>query len=322
MSATTNTRTFTDHLTWSIRLFKAGLRDIHIHVLGSMIESLEATGGLADGETTVQLSRWELAQRTGLSTQQVQRALSHLVAHGYIVRNQMTKKDGEVSRTLLTAKAVEAMGLEGGANLSGTAPPELVTLLVGEAKPVVDAVISAWNASTLPDQTLVGAFRGGPKAWAQVEFLLTARMDAYLHACSDGQAAAEAADAAESRGEYLLTLPNGEAYELTTAPFKTSGNTPALRSVDMRFVRDTLTLLALRQPDLVRAETLPRLVAEVAYSRSAGFVFRHDAAAAIKVLASCIARPTWSRPRNIDTRWYQLASSAVRPQVDRIRFSN
>jgi hypothetical protein len=76
--------------------------------------------------------------------------------------------------------------------------------------------------------------------------------------------------------------------------------------------------LAIRQPEMVRAETLPRLVAEVAYSRSAGFVFRHDAAAAIKVLASCIARPTWSRPRMIDSRWYQLACSSVRPQVDRI----
>ena len=318
MSATTNTRTFTDHLSWSIRLFKAGLRDVHIHVLGSMIESLEATGGLADGETTVQLSRWELAQRTGLSTQQVQRALSHLVSQGYIVRNQVTKKDGEVSRTLLTAKAVEAMGLEGGADLSGSAPPELVALLIGETRPVIDAVVSAWNDSTLPSDTLINAFRGGPKAWAQVEFLLTARMDAYLHACSDAQVAAEAAGAAESRGEHLLTLPNGDVYELRTAPFQTSGDTPALRSVDMRFVRDTLTLLAIRQPELVRAEALPRLVAEIAYSRSAGFVFRHDAAAAIKVLASCSARPTWSRPRNIDTRWYQLASSAVRPQVDRI----
>ena len=317
MSATTNTRTFTDYLNWSIRLFKAGLRDVHIHVLGSLIESLEATGGLAEGETTVQLSRWELAQRTGLSTQQVQRALSHLVTQGYIVRNQLTKKDGEVSRTLLTAKAVELMGLEGGANLSGSAPPELVTLLIGEARSVIDAVITAWNESTLPSEALIRAFRGGPKAWAQVEFLLTARMDAYLHAISDAQVAADAAGAAESRGEYPLTLPNGEVFELATAPFRTSGDTPALRSVDMRFVRDTLTLLAIRQPDLVRAETLPRLVAEVAYSRAAGFVFRHDAAVAVKVLASCISKPNWSRPRKIDNRWYQIACNAVRPQVDR-----
>lgn len=318
MSATTNTRTFTDHLNWSIRLFKAGLRDIHIHVLGSLIEALEATGGLADGETTVQLSRWELAQRTGLSTQQVQRALSHLVTTGYIVRNQLTKKDGEVSRTLLTARAVEAMGLEGGANLSGDAPPELITLLIGEVRPVIDAVITAWNDHTLPTEGVIATFRGGPKAWAQVEFLLTARMDAHLHALNDAQVAAEAADDAESRGEYLLSLPSGQVIALAAAPFQTSGNTPALRSVDMRFVRDTLSLLAIRQPEMVRAETLPRLVAEVAYSRSAGFVFRHDAAAAIKVLASCIARPTWSRPRKIDSRWYQLACSSVRPQVDRI----
>nr|WP_281719827.1 helix-turn-helix domain-containing protein [Nitrosomonas nitrosa] len=318
MSAATNARTFTDHLNWSIRLFKAGLRDVHIHVLGSLIEALEVTGGLADGETTVQLSRWELAQRTGLSTQQVQRALSHLVTAGYIVRNQLTKKDGEVSRTLLTARAVEAMGLEGGADLSGSAPPELVNFLIGEVRPVIDAVVTAWNNHTLPNEGVVAAFRGGPRAWAQVEFLLTARMEEHLHALSDAQVAAEAAHEAESRGEYLLSLPDGQVVGLTAAPFHTSGNTPALRSVDMRFVRDTLSLLAIRQPGMVREETLPRLVAEVAYSRSAGFVYRHDAAAAIKVLASCIARPGWSRPRKIDSRWYDLACGAVRPQVDRI----
>jgi len=316
--ATLNTRTFTDHLNWSIRLYKSGLRDIHIHVLGSLIEALEVTGGLAEGETTVQLSRWELAQRTGLSIQQVQRALSQLVGQGFIVRNQLTKKDGEVSRTLLTAKAVEAMGLQGGANLSGSAPPELVTLLIGESRSVIDAIVAAWNESTLPSEALIGGLRGGPKARAQIEFLLNARLDAHLQALNDAQEVVEAADAAESRGEYLLSLPNGEIVSLTATPFHASGNTPALRSVDMRFVRDTLSLLAIRQPEMVSAETLPRLVAEVAYSRSAGFVFRHDAAVAIRVLASCIAKPTWSRPRKIDSRWYQLAGSSVRSQVVRI----
>lgn len=318
MSATPNPRSFTEHLNWSIRLYKSGLRDIHIHVLGALIESLEATGGLEEGETTVQLSRWEISQRTGLSTQQVQRALGHLVAEGYIVRHQAVKKDGEVSRTMLTAKAVRAMGMEGGADLTGNAPPELIALLVGEARSVVQGVVTAWNGSTMPDTSIRDAFRGGPSAWTQIEFLLTSRIEAFLQSISQAHEAAEAASLAEARGDYELSLPTGETCVLRSEPFRSSKESPALRCVDMRFVRDTLSHLAIRSPGLLTFETLPRLVAEIAYSRSAGFVNRHDAAVAIRVLTSCITRPNWSRPRKMDTRWYRLARAAVRPQVDRI----
>lgn len=318
MSATLAARSFTDHLNWSIRLYKAGLRDIHIHVLGSLIESLEVTGGLADGETTVQLSRWELAQRTGLSTQQVQRALAYLVEQGYIVRHQATKKDGEVARTLLTAKAVAAMGLEGGANLTGNAPPELVALLIGEARPIIEAIVTAWNDGTMPAESVSKGFRGGPKTWTQVEFLLTARMELCLQSLSEAQEAAEAAINAEAKGEFTLPLPTGETITLRSEPFRTNGESPALRCVDMRFVRDTLSFLAIRHPRMVTLEALPRLVAEIAYSRSAGFVHRHDASSAMKVLASCIARSDWSRPRKMDARWYRLAQASLRPQVDRV----
>lgn len=317
MSTTPNPRSFTEHLNWSIRLYKSGLRDIHIHVLGALIESLEVTGGLEEGETTVQLSRWELSQRTGLSTQQVQRALGHLVAEGFIVRHQAVKRDGEVSRTMLTAKALRAMGMEGGADLTGSAPPELIALLVGEPRTVVQGVVSAWNDSTMPDTSIRDAYRGGPSAWTQIEFLLTSRIEAFLQSISKAQEAAEAASLAEARGDYELALPTGETCLLRSEPFRSAGDNPALRCVDMRFVRDTLSHLAIRSPGMVTVETLPRLVAEIAYSRSAGFVHRHDAAAAIKVLSSCIARPSWSRPRKIDTRWYRLAQTAIHPQVDR-----
>lgn len=322
MSARPTARSFTEHLNWSIRLYKAGLRDVHIHVLGSLIESLETTGGLAEGETTVQLSRWELAQRTGLSTQQVQRALAYLVDQGYIVRHQAMKRDGEVARTLLTAKAVAAMGLEGGADLCGNAPPELIALLIGEARSVINAVVSAWNDGTMPAQHVSTEFRGGPRAWTQIEFLLNARMEACLQSLSEAQDAAEASALSEARGEFALAIPSGETITLRSEPFRVLGETPALQCVDMRFVRDTLTCLAIRHPRMVTLEAIPRLVAEIAYSRSAGFVHRHDASAAVKVLASCIARPSWSRPRKIDARWYRLAQASLLPQVDRRRSAN
>lgn len=306
------TRTFTDHLDWSIGLYKAGLRDRHIHVLGTLVEVLDVTGGLAEGETTVQMSRYEIAQRTSLSTQQVQRALTDLVEAGYIVRAQLTKKDGEISRTLLTSKAVEAMGLKGGANLEGSAPPELVALLIGESKAVIDAVIQCWNEGTLASPAMGGEFRGGAKAWAQIEFLLAARMEAHQTAVGEAQAALQEAREAEQRGEYVLSLPDGASVALVASPFRDATNTPAQRSVDIRFVRDTLSHLAARHPAMVTRERLPALVAEIAFSRSAGFVFRHDAGAAVRILASCVSRPTWSRPRGIDKAWYTLAARALR----------
>jgi len=311
-----NNRTFSDHLDWSINLFKAGLRDRHIHVLGALIEVLDVAGGLEDGETTVQMSRYEIAQRTGLSPGQVQRALSDLVGAGYIVRAQLEKKDGEISRTLLTAKAVEAMGLKGGANLEGGAPPELVALLIGESKDVVDTVIHCWNEGFLASSAASGLFRAGAKAWAQIEFLLAARMEAHQEALGTAQAALQEAQDAERRGEYVVTLPDGDCVTLVATPFQDTKNTPAQRSVDLRFVRDTLSHLAIRHPAMVTRANLPGLVAEIAFSRSAGFVFRHDAGAAVRILTACVSKPTWSRPRGMEKAWYALADRALQ-QGDR-----
>jgi hypothetical protein len=305
---------FTQHLDWSIRLFKAGLRDVHVLVLGALIESLTFTGWLEEGETTAQLSRFEISQRTGLSAQQVQRALSHLVSAGYIVRAQTAKQEGEVSRTLLTAKAVESMGMRGGADLTGTAPPELVALLIGETREVIRAVIDAWNHSEYLDTRIGNEFRGGAKAWTQIEFLVQARREATRTALQEAAEAEEQNRAAEEAGEYPLALPGGETVVLDAKPYRASGATPAQRCVDMRFVRDTLVHLTLKHPALVRRDALPKLVAEIAFSRSAGFVFRHDAGSAVRILASCLARSSWSRPRKMDQHWYSLANAAVRPQ--------
>jgi len=302
---------FTAHLDWSIGLYKAGLRDRHIHVLGALVEVLEVTGGLAAGETTVQMSRWEISKRTSLSTQQVQRVLTDLVTSGYLVRAQAAKKDGEISRTLLTAKAVQAMGLKGGADISGSAPPELAALLIGEAKPVVEAVIHCWNEGRLTPATTGSEFRSGAKAWAQVDFLLTSRMEAHQAALNQAQTAVSEEQDAAKRGEYLLSLPDGSSVTLGAAPFRATTNSSAQRSVCMKFVRDTLALLAIHHPKLVVRESLPRLVAEISFSRSAGFVFRHDAAAALRILASCVARPHWSRPKGMEMSWYTLAGSAL-----------
>jgi DNA-binding MarR family transcriptional regulator len=181
------THSFSAYLDWSIGLHRSGLRDVQIHVLGTLVEALEITGSLAMGETTVQMSRWEIAQRTGLSVQQVQRALAALVDAGYIVRAQLEKKDGEISRTMLTAKAVEAMGLKGGANLAGDVPPELVALFIGESRACVEAIVSAWNDGRLVDAAAGHAFRGGAKAWAQIDFLLAARMEARQQALQQAQ---------------------------------------------------------------------------------------------------------------------------------------
>jgi DNA-binding transcriptional ArsR family regulator len=297
-----------------------------VHVLGTLVEALLDTGLLEEGETTVRLSRREIAERTGLSVQQVQRALTSLAEQGYIARVQRVKRDGEVADTLLLPKAFEALGIamerSGDVNVGAEIPRELAELLVGESRDVVDAVVAAWSSSCPLDQRIGSRFRGGARRWAEIEFLVGARVEAKHVEMLDALERAKVTAEAEARGEYAWQLPDGTQVLLSADAYRSCGRSPAQRSVDMRFVRCVLVALASKRPDLVTRERLPGLIAEIAYSRTVGFVRRHDAAPAIRVLASCVARPTWSWPRGMGRDWLTLAEASVHPQGVRSRFAN
>jgi hypothetical protein len=188
-------------LEWSIGLYQSGLRDTQMLVLGALMEGLVATGAEDDSETTVQVSRWEIARRTKLSPQQVQRALATLVEAGFIARLQLGKRDGGVARTLLTRKAFVAMGIDGGVQIDDGTPGELATLLIGEVKEVADAVTTAWRTSSPIPIGIGSLYRGGTRRWAQIEFLLEARVEEQVATLLKAIDKAERAAEPEARGK-------------------------------------------------------------------------------------------------------------------------
>jgi len=316
MFSVNETARSTATLEFMISLARAGLNQSDSLVMASLAEALEVCGALAEGETTVQQSRWEIAARTKLTLEKVKRSLAKLVSAGYIVRAQATRKDGDVARTMLTAKALALLGMRGGANVTGSAPPELVALMIGEDAATIDKIIACWNDGRMPDSSFAASsFRGGGSRWAQIEFLLSGRVA--VHQTALLSAAEEAHEAArlEAAGEYPLTLPSGTAVVLSNAPFRTRKSTSAHRAVDMRFVRDTIARLASQHPTFVTETKLPSLIAELSFSRSSGFIYKHDAAAAMRVVVSCISKQKWGRPRGIDSTWYAAASSSIYPQA-------
>jgi hypothetical protein len=86
----------------------------------------------------------------------------------------------------------------------------------------------------------------------------------------------------------------------------------AIAGVDMLFVRDVLQRVRRSMPGWVTTKRVPELVAEIGYSRTVGFVSRHDAEGAMKALVATMRRGTWSKPRGIRPTFYTAADKAMR----------
>lgn len=323
MTTTVETTSILQHNGYLVRLVQQGITALPpLLTLSALGATLEEAGYLADGEATLALSRWDISKLTGLSCPQVQRALTWLVENDFIVRKQSAKREGEIALTLLTPKALTALGLSIGVKVSHPIPKELTALLLGESLTVINAVVSAWDQADLTTVEIEREFRGGARAWEQIRFFLESRLEVKHQQVEAAIEHAEAEARPEERGEYPLALPSGESVTLSVQAFRASTRTGLFKLVDLKFVRDAIAHLCIRHPDMVTRATLPKLIAEVAYSRVAGFVMTHDAMSAIRVLASCISKPTWSKPRKMDECWYDVATTVVCAQGDRFCVAN
>lgn len=270
--------------------------------------SLARRAVLIEGEPNVQLARWEIAAETGLSQASVQRALSALAAAGLVGRSQDAKAKGEVAITTVTARLLELFGLSGGIQAPIDVPADLLSLLVRESAEVANAITAAWAAATLPDQSVVAKFRGGAKRWAQVEFLLLGRVE-----CEGMKAEAASHEPAGEASETRVSLDDGTDIDFCADRFKSRipEKDTALAGADLRFAADVLNTLAKRAPGLVSSRSAAALAAEALYSRQKGFVFKHDFSDAVRIVASIMAKGTWSAPRGIDARWYSAVGASM-----------
>ena len=303
-----NTETITSRLNQVQALTINGLSQRHEALLLAFVEYLMRFEVLEDGETTAQMSKYELHLRTGLSIPQVTRTLADLVDRGFLVRTQLEKKTGEKALTMLTDKAFNALGIEGVDALDSRVPASLARLLIAQPASVVRGVCAAWEAGVMPDSATERSFCGTSLMWQQVVFLLRGRVEAIQ---------TELAMAVEDEAQLEtpvcsvpveLRLRNGETYEIMP------------RGVDLTFV--TRVLRRMDAKGSLSGKQIPQLVADIGWSRHHGFLQGRNEDDAVRILSACASKPSWKRPLGMPSDVVTAAAKAVIQQGGRIRTAN
>lgn len=274
---------------------------LHIASVASAVVffALVQNTALDEGESTTALSAFELSGLTGMTPSAVQRALNNLRAAGLIARHQLVKQKGCVSLTLITPKGLDILSPSvSGAN-SASLPASVLAELVGESLTTTQACARAWAEGTLPSSIDLADYRGGAAAHDRLLELLRANVEARTRAVQEAIAEAEVAEQAEAEGRIIIPLSEGSTLELDSAKFAEVSP----RSVDLAFVKEVLFRVMARGHQLTPDSAI-RLAGEICYSRAAGFVRDHAWEAGVAVLASCVTRSTWTKPRSITPAWY------------------
>ena len=254
---------------------------------------------------------WELAEATGTSEDQIKRNLRALVDSGLIVRKQVAKTKGETALTVLTDLGRELLCGRGAGegSIPSTMPRDLRELLVLQSGAFVRAVAKAWrDYEPLPEEERLNCLDQG-KAFEKISVMLRDRMMEAAEVLATAHA--------EERQDRELVEQGIVEFECADGTVQIDGAVlkrkhGAIASVDLLFVRDTLRRVAERAPGFVTVKRLPKLVAEIGYSRTVGFVARHDAEHASRVLVKTMARGSWSRPKGIRDDFYLVTASAAR----------
>ena len=284
----------------------AGFKDTHIVVLGALLDSLQRFDGIAQGVFVAKISRHEIARGTGLTPSQVQRALSYLCEQRLIWRAQDSKVSGEVAWTILSARALRWFGLKGGLEMATLPSPAFLHALIFEHVTVAQDLLSCWDSCVMPSSALASRFAGGGQRWSAIESALSDRI-------AEVVPVQVAADAALGYAEARVALAD-RVVGISESTLRSHGSVvgdSALKTVDASFIATTLGFLASRRPEVINDTTLPRLVAEIAFSRHVGFVATHNHTDGARIVASCIARGGWRTPRKMPKCWYDAASTAV-----------
>lgn len=270
---------------------------------------LARAAALVAGEPNLMMCRRELASLTGLSEAAVQRALKILSERSYIGRSQDAKAKGQIAVTTVTDRLLQLFGFSGGIHAPADIPSELLDLLVRENVEVANAITAAWVAADMPAAAVASAFRGGARRWAQVEFLMQSRIEAEAM-----RRLAEAEAQADAPSEDLVQLADGTVIGFDQASFheRVPDRNTAMAGADLRFAVEVLRLVAKRSPTALSSAAAPKLAAEALYSRQKGFVYRHNFQDAARIVASVMARGTWSAPRGIDQSWYAATRAAMK----------
>lgn len=298
-----------------LRRRKAGINAVEEAVLATLVEA----AALLPGEPAVAMSRFEIAKTIDTPDTTVQRALNSLTSKGLISRRQDEKKYGCIAVTLVSRSAFSYFGLEGGAAVgAGGLPCSFGPLLARESQEFTERVAEAWSMGRALSAAETSDYRGPARDLAQIEFLLSARVEALGVQTLQAIAEAEAAEANLEAGILRVPLTDNTELVLDQRAHAAAAQSfpkqisSVLLCADLRIVRDVFELIRKRSPERLTAKNAPHIAAEVLFSRHKGFAIKHDAEAAGRIMANVICRGTWSRPKGMLDAWYSAAASAVR----------
>lgn len=280
----------------------SGLKTRHIDMLVTMAQYLEPEAG----ELTLVMRVGELAVKSGLSVDQAKRVLTDLQEAGYIVRRQAVRRPGVEAITTLLPSAIELLNNKTGVMKEGEQLPlDLRRWLCGQTAEVIERVVDAWHEGSGVD--LGDGIRGGEGAQKLLTGLMEDRQLSLMDEGSAGEKGGVAQEAGEGLGasEWIQTKDGVVAFDAES--FKAG----CPEQVPWEFLKDVLEEIRWRNADKLTATSLPDLIAEAAYTRAYGKFCRElPWKRGVWRLGGVMAREGWSRPRQIDERWYRAARNA------------
>lgn len=274
---------------------------------------LKENSTFADGATPhCGLAVWEIAKGTKLSEDQVKRGLRCLTEAGAIARRQLVKAAGEAALTVLTDRALAWLcgrEAEGQGSIPADMPRHLRELLVFETPKFVEQVAFAWRGYEPLPEGLRAECSLGATAYEQIEAAVRQRLLDAAETLAEAHAEEESDREQIQQGLVQFDCDDG-AVCFDAKALQAKGG--AVGAVDLLLIRDVLRRVRERRPGLVTVGRVPLLVAEAGYSRTIGFVSKHDAEVAAKVLVATMTKPSWDRPKGIKDSFYEAVASAGR----------
>lgn len=280
-----------------------GLRDNDFMVMAAFVE----VAVLDVSDARVKISCWEVAKRTKLHLTAVKRSIAKLIQLQLLARRQDVKAAGETAWTQVSRAACALMGVDGGAMIAGL-PPELQSALAGELVSVCRDVAQAWKACEPMPVSVESAWLSGVGRLDRVRSMLCTRSHLASEKVLEAHQARVDQLAEEGKGVVRISCPGGSQVVVDALKLDSMVSCPA----DVGFGRDVLHELAVRHPELVTPTSVPRLLAEILYSRSVGFLSGREYTPAVRILASCIGgeKKPWGRPRGMWPEWYDASTFA------------
>lgn len=284
MSSATLALPFATFDTLAERALREGVTRIdELRVLTHLVSQTSEQAGWS-----VEACRDSIAQQLALSGNRVGRILVGLRDLGLLVRRQWRKARGEVAVTVLTRKAYEVVGLQGGVELDANIPDALRPVLAMQCAPLIEQVCASW--------------RGEP---GEVDWSLWAGSPTELHDLQEALAFERSLLTAEAEGPAPRVLDEVALGDGTLCLDQDALSQKLGSVVDTAWLAATLKEIHFRAP--LTTDAAVQLIPELVWSRKVGFGSRLPWKDAVRAIASLVWKGRWGKPKGLP-QWFPGAA--------------